>query len=48
MRYQIFFTLPENLLSNGVADVSAEYLEDFCKDKIILKIIPYPIDNPPY
>ena len=38
--YQIFF-MPENSFDIHVADVSREYFAEFCKDKLIIKILPY-------
>ena len=38
--YQIFY-MPENSFDIHVADVSREYFAEFCKDKLIVKILPY-------
>lgn len=37
---QVFY-MPENSFEIRVADVSNEYLVEFCKGKIIIKIIPF-------
>ena len=41
MRYQVFYCNENNVLETGVAEVSLEYLVEFSKGKIILKIIPF-------
>lgn len=38
--YQIFY-MPENSFDIHVADVSREYFTEFCKNKLIIKILPY-------
>lgn len=47
-RYQVFFRVVDNPDSNGVADVSQEYLNDFSEGKIIDHILEYEDDFDPY
>lgn len=47
-RYQIFFCHIDNVNDCGVADVSADYVQEFCKDKIVTKMIPYEDGEAPH
>lgn len=47
-RYQIFFCHIDNVNDCGVADISADFVDEFCRDKIVTKMISYDEGNAPH